>query len=941
MPTCGRPVVVSASRDTMLHVTRPAGRVLDRPAGALAGDRGVLALAVSPQGILRLGREAPEGGQPLGGEESERIERAFARGAPHGVLHLGCVEVETDLPSSLAYFRDFARLFVTRLCRVPDLEGQRERVRVPHDGEDLAAFARAAPPLTGAEYLDAGVLAQLWGGLESAFQEEIRAEPGTVQAWLQARHALWNLVGRVCFHLAEHPGDARTPFAFLATYTTRLSGTGKVQHLPLGRALEEYAGAKNRSALLSLLLPVQRAASASALVRRLVDSGEVFHPLAWTPREAHEFLREIPGLEASGVLVRVPDWWQARRGPRPEVSVTVGGRAPSTLGTDALLDFRADLTLGGETLTEEEWATLRAGTDGLVRLRGRWVEIDRAQLDAVLARWKAVERAARRDGITFAEGLRLLAGAPLGGREDGPAPPETAEWSRVVAGEWLGKALADLRDPAASREADPGADLRTELRPYQRTGVAWLRIVAGLGLGGCLADDMGLGKGVQVQAQLLLLKRQPGRGPHLLVMPASLLANWQAEAARFAPGLRLYCAHPSAVPRAALAKADPARLEGVDVVATSYGALHRLPWLSETAWDLVVLDEAQAIKNPGARQTRAAKALRARARLALTGTPVENRLGDLWSLFDFLCPGLLGSAKVFSGFAKGLARSTTPNPYAPLRRLVQPYLLRRLKTDRAIIADLPEKTEMRAFCALTKAQAALYQRAVEALAEALERRTEGIARRGVILAALLGLKQICNHPAQWLGQGAYAERESGKFARLRELAEPIAARQEKALVFTQFREMTEPLAGFLGGVFGSPGLVLHGGTPVRARRGLVERFQADGGPPFFVLSLKAGGVGLNLTAATHVIHFDRWWNPAVEDQATDRAFRIGQRRNVLVHKFVCRGTVEEKIDALIESKRTLAASVVEGGGEAWLTEMATADLLKLVALDIRTALAES
>ena len=802
------------------------------------------ALALSPQGALRLDVVAGDGSAACDAEAAARIDAAFARGPGPGLLHLGLVEVETALPPGLAYFRDFARQFVARLCRTPELEAQRDRVRVPPEGEALHAIARAVPPLPGAEYLDAGVLARLWSGMEAAFQDEVRAWPGTVQAWLQARHPLWNLVGRVCFHLAEHAGDPRTPFAFLATYTTRLSRTATVQHLPLGRALEEYAGAAGQGALLALLLPVKRAADASPLLRRLVDSGEVFHPLAWTPREAHDFLREVPLLEASGVLVRVPDWWHTRRGTRPEVSVTVGGRAPSTLGTGALLDFRADLTLDGEALTPEEWAAFRAATDGLVRLRGRWVEVDRGQLEEVLARWKAVERSAKRDGITFAEGLRLVAGATLEPRDGGLAAPETAEWSQVVAGDWLRQALADLRDPTAAGDADPGDDLKTTLRPYQRTGVAWLRVVTGLGLGGCLADDMGLGKTVQVLALLLLRKRQRGSGPHLLVLPASLLANWQAEAARFAPGLRLLVAHPSVVPRAALAKADPHRLDGVDVVATSYGALHRFPWLAATAWDIVVLDEAQAIKNPSARQARTVKGLTARARLALTGTPVENRLGDLWSIFDFLCPGLLGSARVFGDFVKRLARSTAPSPYAPLRRLVQPYLLRRLKTDRSIIADLPEKTEMRAYCALTRAQAALYQQAVDALAATLERRTEGMARRGAILAALLRLKQICNHPAQWLGHGGYAPEQSGKFARLRELCEPIAARQEKALVFTQFRAMTEPLAAFLGDVFGAPGCVLHGGTPVRARQGLLDRFPADGGPTVFVLSLKAGGVGL-------------------------------------------------------------------------------------------------
>ena len=355
-------------------------------------------------------------------------------------------------------------------------------------------------------------------------------------------------------------------------------------------------------------------------------------------------------------------------------------------------------------------------------------------------------------------------------------------------------------------------------------------------------------------------------------------------------------------------------------------------------WRLVVLDEDQAIKNPGAKQTREAKRLDAGARIALTGTPVENRLGDLWSIFDFINPGLLGSSRAFTGFTRRLAKRPH-NPYAPLRELIRPYILRRLKTDKSVIADLPDKTEVKAYCSLSRRQVALYQQSVQDLTAKM-RHAEGIARKGAILAFLMRFKQICNHPSQWLGDGAWREADSGKFARLREIAETIAAKQEKALVFTQFRETTAPLAAFLGSVFGRAGLVLHGETDVKQRTSLVRQFQEDEAVPFFVLSLKAGGAGLNLTAASHVIHFDRWWNPAVENQATDRAFRIGQTKNVLVHKFVCRGTVEDKIDALIESKRQISTDLLEGGAETMLTEMSDTELMRLVALDIHTALGE-
>jgi len=461
-----------------------------------------------------------------------------------------------------------------------------------------------------------------------------------------------------------------------------------------------------------------------------------------------------------------------------------------------------------------------------------------------------------------------------------------------------------------------------------------------LGLGACLADDMGLGKTIQVLALLATLTRQAKAGgprtPSLLVAPASLLANWAQEAERFTPGLKVLIAHPSFLAADELRAMDAARLGAADLVVTSYASLLRLDWIAKTQWRFVVLDEAQVVKNPNAKQTKAVKALRATGRIALTGTPIENNLRDLWSIFDFLNPGLLGSSKAFANFVKNLA-SQPHVSYAPLRKLVQPYILRRLKTDKSIIADLPDKTEVKAYCHLSRKQAVLYQSSVEELEHRLKLSEDDIARRGMVLAFLMRFKQICNHPTQWLGDGAYAEDDSGKFGRLREIAETIASRQEKLLVFTQFKEIIPPLEQVLGSAFGRPGLSLHGGTPVAKRKELVKTFQEDERAPFFVLSIKAGGSGLNLTAASHVVHFDRWWNPSVENQATDRAFRIGQKRNVLVHKFVCRGTIEDRIDQMIESKRQLAEDFLGAGGEVNLTKLSDRELLSLVALDLDAA----
>ena len=537
--------------------------------------------------------------------------------------------------------------------------------------------------------------------------------------------------------------------------------------------------------------------------------------------------------------------------------------------------------------------------------------------------------------------MRLLAGTAGTLTAEGSSA-ESNDWASIEAGPWMARTLQGLRAPDTLTSMEPGDELRGTLRPYQQVGVRWLHFLSSLGLGACLADDMGLGKTIQVLSLLLVLKRHwpadtPKR-PNLLIAPASLISNWTAEINRFAPSLSVLTAHPSTMLPAETKALSAARLRSVDLVITSYGAARTMQPLADVEWDLLVVDEAQAIKNPGARQTRAVKALRARARIALTGTPIENRLSDLWSIFDFINPGLLGSGRQFTDLTRRLA-SRQHNAYGPLRELVRPYILRRMKTDRSVIADLPAKTEMTAYCPLSRKQAALYEQTVRDLTDRLAH-AEGIGRRGLVLASLMRLKQVCNHPSQWLGDGLWTHDDSGKFGRLTDLVDVIAARQEKVLVFTQFREITGPLAAHLGALFGRPGLVLHGGTPVKARRELVERFQNDETVPFFVLSLKAGGSGLNLTAASHVVHFDRWWNPAVEDQATDRAFRIGQTRNVLVHKFVCRGTVEERIDELIASKRGLAKDLLEGGGELLLTELKDDELLRLVALDVNAAMRE-
>ena len=913
-------------------------------------------LTLSPQGQLRLdlhdglsdtdyALDAALGaalGAALDAALEGPLERAFSAGTGHGLLLLGARGVGQVLPGAFAWWRDFAARYVTGLCAVADDTAIADITVALPERAALEAWLLNLPPMRGAEYADAVVLAHLWAQTEAALRAELAASQTTLAEFLHSCNAAWHQVGRVHFNLAENRKDPDSPFAFLATYTSRLSAHGKAQHMPLSRALTEFSDGKQQAQLLNLLVPVQRAAEQCAWLMEMVTEGEIYHPLRWTQAHAYAFLQDVPKLEAAGIVVRTPSNWAAGRPARPKVSASIGSQQPSVLGMEALLDFNMGVTLGDDPLTEAEIQALLQGGDGLQLLRGNWVEVDAQKLKRMLQRFTDIQNISTSQGLSFAEAMRLTARASLDAGDG--TDDAAADWSAVSAGPWLAQTLQGLRQPEGLAHIDPRPELQATLRPYQEAGVRWLYLLTRLGLGACLADDMGLGKTMQILALLLVLQRENSReskgknaaapAPTLLVAPASLLANWHAESQRFAPSLKVLIAHPSAMPAEQLRALEAPAFAQVDLVITSYSTLLRLPALLQMRWQLVVADEAQALKNPSAKQTQAIKKLNAASRIALTGTPVENRLSDLWSIFDFTHPGLLGSAKVFGSFTK---RLDSQKHYGPLRALVSPYILRRLKTDKRVINDLPDKTQTNAWCHLRPAQAALYQAAVKELAKALET-SDGMARRGLVLSYLMRFKQICNHPSQWQGNGAWDEENSGKFARLRELAEVIAAKQEKMLVFTQFRETTAPLAAFLGTIFGREGLVLHGGTPVAQRRALVKRFQEDDATPFFILSLKAGGSGLNLTAASHVVHFDRWWNPAVENQATDRAYRIGQKRNVLVHKFVCRGTIEERINQMIESKQALVNDVLQNETEVQLTELSDKELLNLVQLDIHTAI---
>ncbi|RKT52939.1 DEAD/DEAH box helicase [Saccharothrix australiensis] len=632
---------------------------------------------------------------------------------------------------------------------------------------------------------------------------------------------------------------------------------------------------------------------------------------------AHEFLTHASLLAQAGFGVLLPAWW---RQPR-QLGLTLTAAGPCTagavakeseLGLKVLVDYRWDLALGDERLTEAELSALAKAKSPLVRLRGQWVHVDRQRLAEGLA------FLARGGGRMSAAQVLLHSGF---GPEDADLPLPL----NAVRGEgWLGDLLSGEVEHRLE-PVEPPAGLTATLRPYQLRGLSWLVFLDRLGLGACLADDMGLGKTVQLLALEAYTRQHEARPPTLLICPMSVVGNWQREAERFTPGLRVHVHH--GVERSAVGLG-----RGHDLVITTYAVAARdAEALAEVGWDRVVLDEAQNVKNSATRQSRAVRALPARHRVALTGTPVENRLAELWSIMDFANPGVLGSVNTFRArFAVPIERHHDEDAAVRLRRITGPFVLRRLKTDPRIITDLPDKIEVKQLCTLTAEQASLYQAVLDDMFARIAE-SQGVKRKGLVLATMSRLKQVCNHPAQLLRDGSRVAERSGKVARLEEVLDEALADGDKALCFTQFTEFGGLVVPHLAARFDTEVLFLHGGTPKGARDEMVRRFQSADGPSIFVLSLKAGGTGLNLTAANHVIHLDRWWNPAVEDQATDRAFRIGQRDHVQVRKFVCVGTVEERIDRMIEEKRGLAQLVV-GAGEDWLTELSTSELRDLFAL---------
>ncbi len=727
---------------------------------------------------------------------------------------------------------------------------------------------------------------------------------------------------RLCFRLEEPAGGADAGGAWFVRYLLQARNDPSLivsaSEVWDGRAAVLDRGGHNAKEFLLLSLG-QASGICRGIAAGLKDTRLEGHAVDTT--EAYEFLAaEATALEQAGYGIMLPSWWTSKSA-RAKLAARVSVQLPKMKGygglsLDAIMRFKWEIALGGQKITLEDLEEIAEMKSLLVRVRGQWMEVSASDIQSAIKFLKKGKGRAQ-----FKDVIRMALGAE--------ETPGGLEIDGVKSTGRLAEVLGQIDGTVGIRDLDHPEGFSGTLRPYQVRGYSWLSFLRQWGLGGCLADDMGLGKTVQT---LALVQRdwQAGNRPVLLVCPTSVVDNWYREAARFTPGLPVMIHHGTGRMRgAAFRKAA----EKQAIVISSYGLIQRdADMFGKVGWDGVVLDEAQNIKNPETKQARAVRSLGAQYRLALTGTPVENNVGDLWSIMEFLNPGFLGTREEFRRkFFVPIQAKQDAEAAEHLKRATGPFILRRLKTDKSIISDLPEKMEAKVFCPLTEEQASLYASVLDECMRDLKA-SEGIQRKGIILSTISKLKQVCNHPAQFLSDGSGIAGRSGKLARLTEMLSEVVESGDRALVFSQFAEMGHMLKRHLQETFGLEVLFIHGSVPRGQRTRMVERFQNDpDGPQIFILSLKAGGTGLNLTAANHVFHFDRWWNPAVEDQATDRIFRIGQKRNVQVHKFICAGTLEEKIDGMIERKVRVARMVV-GTGEKWLTELSDDDLRDMLSL---------
>lgn len=838
----------------------------------------------------------------------EQIVRLFEEDKYGTLYHMTFEDTSKD-SSTAKFLKEVVQSFIISLSSSPEIEIAREKTIAQLDNEQVENLLTLCPFALGLEFVDEEWLKFQFQQLQHVFEKEAASFEGTMQLYFEGLSQNLSTAKRIYFHLVENPNDVDYPFAFMATYATK-DQAGRIRHMPLAHALIEYQD--HQEELLALLSSLNQVASEVDYMKYLMDTGKLFHPIKLNVKEAYLLLKSVPVIEKCGVKCRVPNWWK-KHYSSVSLNVKTGEKKPSFFGLASLMSLTPSLNINGQELSQEDIEYLLKQEEGLTWMKGQWVEVNHHKLQELL------EKMEHYDGtITLKEALTKDF---LQKQDDDPD-----NGIKITNGRWLRKMIRDMSQPHYIEKQSLSSDFNASLRHYQEDGYNWLNVMNTFGFGACLADDMGLGKTIQVIAFLEKLREEDAHAQCLLVVPASLIGNWENEIKKFAPHLHYYILHSSKTSAYQTYINDNPYL-----TITTYGMVSKIEALSQKEWNALILDEAQAIKNPITKQTKTIKKIPARFRIAMTGTPIENDYSNLWSLFDFLNKGLLGPFNQFKSFTKTM--EDEPENMAKLRYLVSPFILRRLKTDKSIIHDLPDKVEIVDHVNLSKRQVVLYKKQVEKLKEDIEH-AEGMERRGIVLSYITKFKQICNHPDQFNHDISFKASDSGKYQILKELCTTIYEKRERVLVFTQYREMCEPLSNLLASIFHREGFIINGTTPIEKRTEIVNQFQSDHYIPYIVLTVKAAGTGLNLTAANHVIHFDRWWNPAVENQASDRAYRIGQKKKVFVHKLVSTGTIEEKIDELITSKQSLVNNILSSNDQINITEMSNDELISLFQLEV-------
>ena len=777
-----------------------------------------------------------------------------------------------DSSPSLDFLKRITDNFFFQLERTPSLALEREKAIVSYDKIELDEILSDAPFILGGQYLSSEWALSLFDRYLSVFKSDISTYSSSVESYFSSFSSRYKLPSRIFFHLLESK-KPEAPFAFMATYST-VGEDGKVHHYPLKYALKEYSSSIEKLAV--LISSIKKAAKNSDIISSWLNTGEIFSPIYVSKEEAYAFLMDVPLFEEVGIVTRIPGWWKKRK-RNSRINIEIENKGSSC----SITSFRPKMVWQGVEITKDEIQDILSRTEGLYLLKGNWIEVDKHSLELLFKEYEELENRE----ISLLSALKLSSGV-----EKKPFP--------------ISIDIEDMIKSSITSDlpSSPPQSFSGTLRPYQRDGYRWLMGISRLSLGPLLADDMGLGKTVEILAYLEEMRSRYKDAKVLLIVPASLLGNWGRECMKFTPELDFSIRHGK----------DAKKKDFPFLTIVTYQGAATSASIKEEKWDLVILDEAQNIKNRNTKQTKAIKALERKQAIAMTGTPIENSLMNLWSIFDFLSPGLLGDEKDFESFSDSLGGDKMDN----LKKVVTPFILRRLKTDKSILNDLPEKVENELMVSLTPEQRVLYNKVVDEYEEALQRKEETGANPLTLAGStIMKLKMVANHPSQYLGDGEYDEKKSGKFLLLKELCTTIHENREKVLVFTQFASIIPNLLALLSPVFGHDGEYIDGSTPPEKRTRIVDSFQS-GEIPFLVISLKAGGTGLTLTEANNVIHFDRWWNPAVEDQATDRAYRIGQKKVVTVYKFIAEDTIEERISQILKEKTELAESVLgEVGGE--------------------------